>query len=50
MAADAAGQLRSLACRLMLSPSAELLAQVAAAGQQLTSLILSRAGVCLYAV
>ncbi|KAF6261736.1 hypothetical protein COO60DRAFT_734316 [Scenedesmus sp. NREL 46B-D3] len=43
IAPEAAGQLRSLACRLMLAPSQELLAQVAAAGQQLTSLTLSRA-------
>jgi hypothetical protein len=44
IAPEAAGQLRSLACRLMLAPSVELLAQIAAAGQQLTSLMLSRTG------
>jgi hypothetical protein len=44
IASAAAGQLRSLACRLMLAPSAELLAHIAAAGLQLTSLMLSRTG------
>lgn len=42
----APSQLRSLSCRLLLQPSSELLAQVVAVGQQLTSLTLSRGGEC----